>query len=80
MSTFVSTESGATYEFADNFTALRRTSPNAPLRKDGDWLKCDVVKPRVGEGMSIRIHGIVEAPGFTLRHTTPVTAIWEGSE
>ena len=37
MSTFVSTESGATYEFADNFTALRRTSPNAPLRKDGDW-------------------------------------------
>ena len=80
MSTFVSTESGATYEFADNFTALRRTSPSAPLRKDGDWLKCDVVKPRVGEGMSIRIHGIVEAPGFTVRHTTPVTAIWEGSE
>ena len=80
MSTFVSTESGATYEFADNFTALRRTSPNAPLRKDGDWLKCDVVKPSVGKPMSVRIHGIVEAPGFTVRHTTPVTAIWEGSE
>lgn len=78
MSTFVHTASGATYEFADNFAAFRRTSPNAPLRKDGDWLKCDVVTPRVGKPMSIHIHGIVEAPGFTYRSTTPVVAIWEG--
>jgi hypothetical protein len=78
MSTFVRTASGATYEFADNFTAFRRTSPNAPLRKDGEWLKCDVTVPRVGESLHLAIHGIVAAPGFTYRRTTPVVAIWEG--
>jgi len=76
----VTTESGAVYEFSDDYTKLRRNNPDSPLRKDGDWLKCDVVKPSVGKPMSVRIHGIVEAPGFTVRNTTPVTAIWEGSE
>ena len=76
----VTTESGAVYEFSDDYTKLRRNNPDSPLRKDGDWLKCDVVKPSVGKPMSVRIHGIVEAPGFTVRRTTPVTAIWEGGE
>ena len=76
--TFVKTESGATYEFADNFAAFRRTSPNAPLRKDGEWLACNDPKPQKGLGMAIIIHGIVGAPGVTIRRTTPVVAIWEG--
>lgn len=76
--TFVKTESGATYEFTDNFAAFRRTSPNAPLRKDGEWLKCEIIEPVVGEDMHLRIHGIVAAPGFTYRRTKPVVAIWEG--
>ena len=80
MSTFVSTESGAVYEFNDNFTSFRRTSPNAPLRKDGQWLGCDVTVPQVGKSLHLAVHGIIAAPGFTYRRTTPVTAIWEGSE
>ncbi|MDY0341040.1 MAG: hypothetical protein RBS17_07490 [Coriobacteriia bacterium] len=78
MSTFVRTASGATYEFSDDYTLFRRTSTDAPLRKDGEWLKCEVIEPVVGEDMHLRIHGIVVAPGFTYRRTTPVVAIWEG--
>jgi len=76
--TFVKTESGAIYEFTDRFTSFRRTSTDAPLRKDGEWLKCEIVEPVVGEDMHLCIHGIVAAPGFTYRRTTPVVAIWEG--
>ncbi len=79
MSTFVSTESGATYEFTDGFQMFRRTSPDAPLRKDGEWLECEVPEVRVGKGMRIRVTGIIEPPSFTIRFTTPVTAIWDGA-
>lgn len=72
----VTTDSGAVYEFSDDYTKLRRTNPEAPLRKDGEWLECvNTPEPRVGLGMDILIRGIVDEPGVTLRRTTPVVVI-----
>jgi len=71
----VTTESGAVYEFSDDYTKLRRNNPDAPLRKDGEWLECNDPKPQKGLGMAIVIHGIVDEPGVTIRRTTPVVAI-----
>lgn len=71
----VTTESGAVYEFSDDYTKLRRSNPDAPLRKDGEWLECYTERPITGRPMSITIRGIIDPPGFTVRTTTPVVSV-----
>lgn len=78
MTLMVETQSGSSYEFTDDMTSFRRKAGEgaADLRRDGEWLTCDEPSVQVGIGMEVIVKGLVDEPGFTVRRTTPVTAIW----
>jgi len=77
----VATQSGSIYEFADNFTQMRRANDIDKLRKDGEWVEVFglLQPPKVGECLVIFLEPLnTEYPqGTTIRQSTPVTSIIE---
>lgn len=72
---FVTTESGAQYEFNADLTSVRRVSDTYEMRADNHWVPCSLCAPiAVGEPLILVLQGIAPDADFTLRVSTPVVS------